>query len=119
MARRQVRDERRAAERHRLAVVQHLVDRMRLAARLHRLKRRHVLGHRHHLRAGQLLDHGIAFLVVAVRVAAEQDLDVGELEPELLDRLLNRRHVALVVLLMRMLPCGVTTRNAARLLVPT
>jgi len=34
--------------------------------------------------------------MVAVRVAAEQDLDVGELEPELFDRLLNRRDVALV-----------------------
>ena len=69
---------------------------MFLAAGFHRLQRRHVLGHRHHLRAGQLFDHRIAFLVVAVRVAAEQDLGVGELESELLDGLLNRRHVPLI-----------------------
>ena len=55
---------------------------MLLAAGLHRLQRRHVLGHRHHLRAGHLLDQGIAFLMIAVGVVAEQDLDVGELEAE-------------------------------------
>jgi hypothetical protein len=67
-----------------------------IAARLHRAQRRHVFGERHHLRAGNRLHRGVALLVIAVRVAAEQDLDVRELEPELLDRPLNRRHVALV-----------------------
>ena len=79
-----MRDERGAAERHRISVVQDLVDRMLFAAGLYRLQRRHVLGHRHHLRAGQLFDQRIAFLMIAVRVVPEQDLDVGELEPELL-----------------------------------
>ena len=91
-----VRDERRAAERDGVAVVQHPVDRVRLSARLHAFERRHVLRHRHHLRAGQLLDERVAFLMIAVRMAAEQNLRVGELEPQLLDRLLDHRHVAFV-----------------------
>ena len=55
-----------------------------------------VLGHRHHLGAGHLFDHGVASLVIAVRMAAEQDLRIGELESELLNGLLNRRHVPLI-----------------------
>src|SRR5262245_18865686 len=34
--------------------------------------------------------------MITVCVATEQDLNVGELEPELLNRLLDRRHIALV-----------------------
>ena len=69
---------------------------MFLAAGFHRLERRDVLGHDHHLGAGHLLDQGVAFLVIAVRVVPEQNLDVGELEPQIRDRLLDRSHVPLV-----------------------
>ena len=70
------------------------------------------------LRAGQLLHQRIAFLMIAVRVVAEQDLDVGELEPELLDRLLDVGTLRSYVLSMRMWPCGVT-RNELSVIVPT
>ena len=83
VVRRQMRDQRRAAEGHRLAVTEHPVDRMRLAAWLDVLKRGHILVHRHHLGAGQLLDQSVAFLVIAVGMAAEQDLDIGELEAQI------------------------------------
>jgi hypothetical protein len=95
MTRRQVRDERGSAKRYRFAIVQHFVDRMFLAARLHGAQRRHVFGERHHLRAGLCLHRRVALLVVAVRVAAEQDFDLRELETQLLDRLLNQRDVPL------------------------
>jgi hypothetical protein len=49
-------------------------------------KQWNVLGHRHDLRACHLLHKGIAFLVIGVCMASEQNLDVGELEPEILDR---------------------------------
>jgi len=75
---------------------EHAIDRVRFAARLHCLERRHVFRHGHHLRTSHLLHHGVRFLVVAVRVAAEQNLRVAELEAELLDRLLDDWHVALV-----------------------
>ena len=58
---------------------------MFLPARLDRLQRVHVFRHRNHLRAGEVLHHRVAFLMVTVRVVAEQDLDVGELEPEVGD----------------------------------
>ena len=93
VSRRQSGDERRAAERYLVAVVQHPVDRMLLAARFHRLQRRHVFGHGHHLGARQLLT-SVAFLVIAVRVAAEQDLRVVE-RSRALDRSLDRRDVPL------------------------
>jgi hypothetical protein len=74
---------RHAAERHGFAVVQLPVDRVLLAAGLHRLQRGHVFGHHHGLRAGQSLDLGIAFLVIAMGVRAEEDFDVGKLEAEI------------------------------------
>ena len=55
-----------------------------------------MLAHDHHLRAGQLLDERVSFLMIAVRVRAEQDLDVRELKAERGNRLLDRAHVALV-----------------------
>lgn len=70
MARGEVRHERRAAKRHGFAVGQHTVDGVDFTTRLHCLERRDVVGQRHHLRAGELLDHRVAFLMIAVRVAA-------------------------------------------------
>jgi hypothetical protein len=95
VARCQPGDEGRISQRHRFAVVQHPVDRVRLAPRRHCLQRRDILGHRHHLCAGQLLHRRVTFLMVAVGVAAEHDLDVAELEAQLFDRLLDERHIAL------------------------
>ncbi len=92
----QVRGQRRTAQRHCLAVVQRLVDGVAFAAGFHGLERRHILGHRHYLRPGHFLDQGISFLMIVVRVCAQQDLDVRELESQLVDRLLDRRHVPLV-----------------------
>ena len=96
VAGRQVRDERRTAKCDLVAVMQSLIDRMLLASRLHCLKRRNIFRHGHHLRASQLLDHGIAFLVIAVRVAPQEDLRIGELESQLLHGLLDCRHIPLV-----------------------
>src|SRR4029453_2704274 len=36
------------------------------------------------------------FLMITMCMSAEQNLGVGELEPQLLDRLFNRRHVPLI-----------------------
>ncbi len=69
---------------------------MRLAARRDCFKRRNVFPHHHDLRTGQLLDQGITFLMVTVRVRSEQNPDVCEFEPELSDRLLDRADVPLV-----------------------
>ena len=89
-------DKCRAAQRHRLSVVQHLVDGMLFAARFDGLKRRNVLSHRHHLGAGSLFDQGITFLMIAMCVVSQQDLSVGEFEPQLRDRLFNRRHISFI-----------------------
>lgn len=63
--------------------MKHTVDRMDLAAGRYRLQRGHIFLHRHHLRPRQLLEQGVAFLMIAVSVSTEQNADVGELEPEL------------------------------------
>ena len=80
-----------------VAIVQHAVDGMRLAAGRDLLQCRDVLLHRHHAGAGHFLDHRIGLHVVAVRVAAEDDLDVGEFESELLDARADHRHGLLEV----------------------
>jgi hypothetical protein len=85
VAGRQVRRECCAAERDLVAILQHAVDGMLLASWLHRSKTRDVLLHRHHLCSREFLDHGVALHVIAVGVAAEYDLHIGELEPELFD----------------------------------
>jgi len=120
VARRQVRDERLAAERHFLSVVQHLSIGCLFCLRAHGLERRHVLGHRHHPRAGQLFDQRVAFLVIAVRGFPSRNLDVGELEAQLLDRLSESpARSASYVASTRMLPCGVTMRKELSVRVPT
>ena len=81
---RQMGDERHAAKRNRVAIVQDSINRVRLAARFHALERGHIFRHRHHLRTRQLLDQRIALLMIAVRVAAEQNLRIRKLESELL-----------------------------------
>src|SRR5439155_25308341 len=96
MAWREMRDECRAAQHHRLSVMQNPVDRMVFAAMLDRLKCWHVLRHRHHLRARHLLHQRITFLMIAVRMTAEYDFDVGNLESQLLDGLFNCWDIPLV-----------------------
>ena len=97
--RRAERHEGRAAQRDLVAVLEHPVDRVRLVAGPHALEKRHVLGHRHDEPAGQLLDEGVALHVIPVRVAAEDDLDVLEVEAQVLHRLAEVRD--------RILPVGV------------
>ena len=58
---------------------------MGFALGFHGLEGRDVFGHGVDLCAGEFLDHGVAFHVVAVGVAAEKDFDVGEFEAELFD----------------------------------
>ena len=57
---------------------------MRLSARrLHGLERGHILFHRHDRRtASQFLEDGVGLLVIGMGVAAKNDLDVREREPE-------------------------------------
>jgi hypothetical protein len=57
--------------------------------------------------------------MIDVRVIPEQDLDIGELEPKLLDDFAIVGTFRSYVLSMRIFPSGVTTRNEARVLVPT
>ena len=96
VSRRQKRREQRATDRHCVAVVNCPVDRMLFAAGSDGLKGRHVFGHDNDLRARALLHQCIAFLVIAMRVIAEEDLDVARLETQLLDRVQNDGHVPLV-----------------------
>src|ERR1700740_39002 len=69
---------------------------MLLAAGLDFLECRNILGHRHYLRAGLLLDQGIAFLMITMRVAPQQYFGIGKLEPQLLDRLFNGRYIPFI-----------------------
>src|SRR5262249_17385985 len=92
----QMRDQRCAAQRDGFSVAQHFVDGVLFPAGLYRLKCRYVLCHDHHLCASALLHQRITFLMIAVCVAAEQYSDIGELESELLDRLLDRGHVSFI-----------------------
>ena len=78
-------DERCPSQCDRFAIAEHPIDRMGLAIGFDCLECRDILGHSQHLRASQFLDQRVAFLVIAVRVSPEQDLDVAELEPELRD----------------------------------
>ena len=89
-----MRRQRRAAKRHRLAILEHAVDRMGFAAgRFHALERRHILFHgHHHGAAGQFLDDGVPLHVIAMGMAAKNDLDVGHLEAKLLNGLSKQRH---------------------------
>ena len=76
--------------------MEYLVDRVLFAARLHFPERRHIFRHHHHLCSRQLLQRGIAFLVIPMRMSPEQDLNIGKLESQLLHRLLNCRHIPLI-----------------------
>ena len=89
-------DERRAAKGHLVFPAQNPVDGVLFSARLHRLQQRYVLGHRHHLRAGHLFDQRITFLVIAMGMVSQQDLDVRKFEPKVGDRFRDRWHIALV-----------------------
>ena len=101
-----MRDQCRHTETHLVAVLQLPVDWVRLRAWRDREQRLDVLAHDHHLRAGQLLDERVSFLMIAVRVRAEQDLDVRELKAERGNRLLDRAHVALVGAVDQDVPFG-------------
>src|SRR5437879_8610871 len=52
----------------------------------HVVERRNVLSHRHDGRARQLLDERVAFHLIRVRAAAEENPDVGALESQRRDQ---------------------------------
>ena len=58
---------------------------MRLVPRLHVAQGRDILFERHDASPGKLLEHGVGFHVIAVRVAAQDDPGVGEFEAHLFD----------------------------------
>src|SRR6185295_3923020 len=58
---------------------------MRLVSGSHFAKPGNILLHGHHAGARKFLDQCVAFHVIAVGVTAEDNLDVGELEAQLLD----------------------------------
>ena len=83
----QVCRERGASQRNLFTIFEHTVDRMRLSARrLHGLERGHILFHCHDRRTtSQFLEDGVGLLVIGMGVAAKNDLDVSQREPEFLD----------------------------------
>ena len=91
VAGREMGHQRGSAQLHFVAIVQRLIQRMRLVAGPDLHQRGHVLLHGHHLRARQFFHQGVAFHVVGMRVAAEQNLDVGEFESQLLHRASDHR----------------------------
>ena len=76
--------------------VEQLIDRMFLAARLHRFEIRHVFRHRHDFCSSHLFYQRIPFLMVSMSVRSEQDLDIGKLESQLLDRLFYGGNISLI-----------------------
>jgi hypothetical protein len=98
---RQPRYECHAAQLDLLTIPESLVDRMRFVLWPDVPERWDILLHHHHLCPSQFLDERIAGHVVAVSVAAQQDFDIGEAEPEL---------VYLSVMFYR--PAAFTTGNA-------
>src|SRR5262249_10204411 len=79
----QMSDERGAAQRDLVSVPQSPIDRMSLSARPDCFQSRNVLLHDDDLGPRQLLDQRIAFLVIPMRVRAEQNPNVCEFETEL------------------------------------
>jgi hypothetical protein len=66
------------------------------AGRAHALEIGNILGHRHGFGAGHLDDHGIGFLMVAMCMAADNNLDVREFQTQLGHRVLNNGNIRLV-----------------------
>ena len=89
--------ERRAAEFDRVPIVQHAIDFRARPSRRGALDGGHVGVHHHQLRAGVRLDEADAFIVIAVRMADQEDLRVGVLEAEALDALADGGHILLEV----------------------
>ena len=96
MAGGEVRDEGCAAEGDGVAVVQDFVDGMIFTAGLHGLEGGNVFRHDLDLSAGHMFGEGVALLVVAVGVVAEDDFYIGEVEAERGDGLFDGGDVALV-----------------------
>ena len=103
-----MRDHRCFAKCHRFAIVQDFVDGVLLAARLDRLERGYILCQRHHLSPSHFLYHRITFLMIAVRMIPQQDFNIGEIETQSLNRLLDDRNVPCVTRAIARHPCGRT-----------
>src|SRR5579862_2641226 len=86
-----------AAQGYGIAVMQHAIDGMGLAAGADVLERRDILGYSHHRRAGQFLHHRVAGGVIRMGMAVQQNLDVGKLEAQFLDRGADYRDGFLIV----------------------
>ncbi len=97
MARREMRHQLRAAQRDRVAIVQHPIHMRAGTPGSGALLGRDVGVHHHQLRAGFLLDHARSFVVIAVRVADENDFRIAVFESELLDAFLDDRQILLEI----------------------
>lgn len=82
VSRRQMRHQSGPAQFHFVPILQHAVNRVRFPAGFHLFQRRHILFHCHHARRGKFLDHRVAFHMIAVCVATENNLDVREAEAQ-------------------------------------
>ena len=87
----------RAAEFDRIPIVQHAIDLRARPSRCGAFDCGHIGVHDHQLRAGLRLDDADAFIVIAVRVADQDDLRVRVLEAEAFDALADRGHILLEV----------------------
>ena len=78
------------------AVMQHFIFRPWLSTgRAHCLQQRNVFCHRHRAGACQIHNESITFHMIAMSVAAEQDLDIFEMKAELFHGILNRWYIPL------------------------
>ena len=95
--RREPRRECRAAELDCVSVVQDAIDFRAWPSRRCALDRGHVGVHHHQPRAGVGLDETDTLVVIAMRMADQEDFRVGVLEAEALDALADCRHILLEV----------------------
>jgi hypothetical protein len=75
------------------------------------LQRRNILLHRHHLRARQLFYQCVTFHVIRMRMAAEENLDVGEMTDRVFYHTTDKLGSAVLV----MNASGVVIENNRRL----
>ena len=106
VARCEVGDERRSTERDFVSVVQDAVDRNLTGAPVHTPPTLDVLLHDHDLGSDAFPEKYISGLVVPVGVAAQDDLDVGEVEAELRHAAFDHRNRSLEVRVDEDVPFG-------------
>ncbi len=86
-----------SAEFHGFAIVQYAIHMRARTARRSALLFRDIGIHHHQLRPSLFLDHAGGGVMIAMRVADEDNFGVAVLEAELLDAFLNQRYILLEV----------------------